>query len=178
MSEDTFNKNGFYAFIFCMVFTFVFFVWVAFMQPGIDLKEIPQTEKGDSTLAVATKEAIDVSTVANPWVESDDMIAHGKAVYSVNCAICHGAGGAGDGPAGKALNPPPRNLIEGKWNVGGDRIALYKTLQLGIEGTSMAAFAHVPKNDRWAMVHYVRSITENKIEDKDAEVEEFAKSAE
>ena len=42
----------------------------------------------------------------------------------------------------------------------------------------MAAFAHIPKNDRWAMVHFIRSISKNKVNDEDAEVEEFAKTAE
>ena len=84
----------------------------------------------------------------------------------------------GDGAAGKALNPPPRNLVEGGWKVGGDRVALFKTLQLGIEGTSMAAFGHIPKNDRWAMVHFIRSITKDKTKDDDTKVEEFAKTAE
>ena len=29
-----------------------------------------------------------------------------KAVYEKQCASCHGAGGKGDGPAGKFLKPP------------------------------------------------------------------------
>ncbi len=33
----------------------------------------------------------------------------GKGVYVQRCALCHGESGKGDGPAGKALNPPPRN---------------------------------------------------------------------
>ena len=42
----------------------------------------------------------------------------------------------------------------------------------------MAAFGHLPKVDRWAMVHWIRSITKNKKNLSDKEVEEFAKSAE
>lgn len=40
---------------------------------------------------------------ASQMVRADD----GKAVFDKNCALCHGAGGKGDGPAGKALKPPP-----------------------------------------------------------------------
>ena len=31
----------------------------------------------------------------------------GKGAYDSRCAFCHGKGGKGDGPAGKALKPPP-----------------------------------------------------------------------
>ncbi len=33
----------------------------------------------------------------------------GKQLYGQFCATCHGTGGKGDGPAGSALNPPPRD---------------------------------------------------------------------
>lgn len=44
-------------------------------------------------------------------------IERGRAVYSRLCAFCHGADGAGDGPAAGYLNPPPRDFTLGlyKW---------------------------------------------------------------
>jgi len=46
----------------------------------------------------------------NPLKASADNLAAGKALFSQNCAVCHGAKGAGDGEGGKALNPPPGDL--------------------------------------------------------------------
>src|SRR5262249_33503707 len=41
----------------------------------------------------------------------------GKGLYASRCAFCHGASGAGDGPAGKALKPPPTNFtLAAYWN--------------------------------------------------------------
>lgn len=46
----------------------------------------------------------------NPVKGNADAIAKGKADYVALCQTCHGATGAGDGPAGAALNPKPAAL--------------------------------------------------------------------
>ncbi|MEO0335513.1 MAG: cytochrome c [Pseudomonadota bacterium] len=185
-TEDSYNRGGFYAFIFSMGFSLLFFVYIAFVHPGVDLKEIPESEmQAEQTLAdggdapaEGQAKKVDVSNVKDPWMSSEDLIAHGSAVYKTNCAICHGAKGLGDGMAGKGLNPPPRNLVEGGWKNGGTRIALYETLQKGLEGTSMAAFGHLPKVDRWALVHWIQSVSKDVAKDDDSKVAAFAKGAE
>ncbi|NQZ01010.1 MAG: c-type cytochrome [Bdellovibrionales bacterium] len=184
-SEDTYNKGGFYAFLFSMGFSLLFFVYIAFVHPGVDLKEIPESEmQAEQTLAEGGEaeaepaKKVDVSNVKEPWLTSEDLVAHGATVYKTNCAICHGDKGLGDGMAGKGLNPPPRNLVEGGWKNGGSRIALYETLQKGLEGTSMAAFGHLPKVDRWALVHWIQSVSKDVTPDEDSKVAAFAKGAE
>jgi len=39
----------------------------------------------------------------------------GAALYAANCASCHGAAGAGDGPAGAALVPRPARHDDGAY---------------------------------------------------------------
>ena len=41
--------------------------------------------------------------------------AKGKAIFTANCASCHGDGGKGDGPVGAALNPHPRDFTKGEF---------------------------------------------------------------
>lgn len=176
--EDQYNKGGLIALVFSVGFCLLFFGYISFIHPGVDLKEIPEEVPGAEQVMATTEEAdVDVSKVTNPWVSSPEMVAHGKKVYATNCALCHGSEGKGDGVAGKALQPPPRNLVEGGWKQGGTSIDLFKTLQTGIPGTSMAPFQHLPTVDRWSLVHFIRSITKDKPADDDAKVEEFAKSA-
>lgn len=41
-------------------------------------------------------------------------------VWSTRCALCHGAGGKGDGPAAGPLNPKPRDMTDKKWQASVD----------------------------------------------------------
>lgn len=182
MSHDrgSYNSSGFKIFAFSMLFSLCFFIYVGFLHESIDLKEVPEevvttdpTQPGETT---ALPE-VDVSDVTNPWVESGDMIARGQKVFKQACALCHGDMGMGDGVAGRSLPEKPRDFVEGKWKSEGTAEALYKIIKDG-QGQFMASFSHLPKNDRWALVHYIRSITKNKVEDDPTQLEAFGQRAE
>src|SRR5690606_12048569 len=99
-----------------------------------------------------------------------------KKVFANNCAVCHGNGGEGDGPAGMSLIPKPRNLVEGGWSKGGTSMALFKTVSEGMPGTSMAAFGHIPLADRWALVQFISPITKDKPTDNASTIAKIAKT--
>jgi mono/diheme cytochrome c family protein len=42
----------------------------------------------------------------------------GKVKFQQLCAVCHGATGAGDGPAAAGLNPKPRTFGDAEWQAG------------------------------------------------------------
>lgn len=41
----------------------------------------------------------------------------GADVYAARCAVCHGSGGAGDGPLAPEVMPPPRNFVRGSFRL-------------------------------------------------------------
>lgn len=174
-SDDKYNHAGMIAFFFSMVFVFAFFFYIVAIHKGIDLQqnEVDPHAPGAENAAPA----FDINKVAEPWVSSPEIVAYGQKFYKTNCAICHGPEGKGDGPSAAGINPKPRNLVEGKWTQGEGAIAHFKSITNGITGSSMASFAHFKPADRWALVHYIESITENKSKDDPAKVAEFAKSA-
>lgn len=65
----------------------------------------PATGSTPSTSA----EAPATETPADAAAPVADEAKLGAQVYSARCALCHGAGGQGDGPASAGLNPKPRN---------------------------------------------------------------------
>ncbi len=177
MSEikDEYNRGGMLAFAFCMAFVLSFFFYLVFVNKGVDLGENvrdPQAQTGEQA-----KPQFEIDKVAEPWVSTPELVEYGHKFFSTNCAMCHGNEGKGDGPAGQALNPKPRNLVEGKWTQGEGIISHFKVLQNGIQGSSMAAYGHFKPADRWAVLHYIESITTNKSKDDAAKVAEFAKAA-
>ncbi|MCS6985120.1 MAG: c-type cytochrome [Leptospiraceae bacterium] len=84
------------------------------------------------------EEAAPQATVAQP----SDPLALGKEVYMGKgaCFTCHGNEGKGDGPAGAALKPKPRNFAEAKWKYGTELEKVKNTIAKGSPGTSMAAY--------------------------------------
>ncbi len=89
-----------------------------------------------------------------------ELVEQGKVAFGKYCAACHGAKGEGDGPASKALKPPPRNLVTQP--VQGGAPEVFQVLGTGVKGTAMIPFKHLSETDRWALAHYVASLEQKK----------------
>lgn len=168
-TKSPYNLFGFYSFLFTIVFSSAWVIYFLLIQNSIDLGELDDTSAQTSKVA-----SLSSQDQTKPWVFTEAFVTHGSKIYKAQCALCHGAKGLGDGTPG--LVPPPRNLVKGKWTQGGSSKALFVTLQKGIAGSAMVSFKHLPVVDRWALVHYIRAITKNKIPDNIKELEEFAKN--
>jgi len=82
-----------------------------------------------------------------------------QAIYAKNCTMCHGVAGKGDGPAGKALKPPPgdfKTSLAGKSDA--DLTALIKDGSK-VEGKKHAAFGGKVADDQIAgLVKYIKEL--------------------
>ena len=164
-----YNKYGFFLLLFATFFSTAWIIYLSFSKSSIDLGEFEETKATQPEIAGEQK----VATAL--WIASEALVKQGSTLFKTHCAVCHGPKGLGDGTPG--LVPPPRNLVEGKWKKGGSAKELFTTLQNGIEGSSMVSFKHLSKEDRWALVHYIQSITKQKVVDDAKTLEKFAKTA-
>lgn len=164
-----YNKSGLFVLLTTVIGSCIWIIWLVYGVKPIDLGEMQPAHK---TIAKVPKDL-----TQKVWVSHSTWVQKGKTVYQTYCATCHGQKGLGDGPAGKALKPLPRNLVEGKWTQGGSSIKLYQTITNGIQGTAMVAFSYLAKEERWSLVHYIRSITKNEVKDDLQKLEDFAKTA-
>ena len=93
---------------------------------------------------------------ANPIVPTSESVARGKLIYLANCASCHGADGAGDGPEGSGMLPAPGAI--GLSVTGMTDPQLQYLVTNGLAGTKMPSFATtLSENERWDLVNYLHS---------------------
>lgn len=94
-------------------------------------------------------------------------LALGKQVYErMQCALCHGQTGAGDGPQVPLLKDSfgfparPRDFNTGLFRGGHTGRDLYLRILTGLSGTPMVPYGDdvMTPQERWALVHYIQSL--------------------
>ncbi|RME42286.1 MAG: hypothetical protein D6791_18120, partial [Chloroflexi bacterium] len=95
----------------------------------------------------------------NPFPPNAASLEVGRQVYEQNCLSCHGATGRGDGPAGKALNPPPADLVV---HVPlHPEVDLFRMINLGVPGTAMPPMEEkLTEDDIWHVINYIQTFVE------------------
>ena len=90
---------------------------------------------------------------------------HGQELFTANCAVCHGPGGHGDGPAAANLEDdagrpaPPADLTTGLWKSGRTPADLFRTLTTGFDGTPMPSFGEtLSADERWDLVSFLLTL--------------------
>lgn len=108
-----------------------------------------------------------VAEVATMTLKIDaGLAAKGREIYmgAGTCNTCHGDNADGQGPAGAALDPKPRNLLaKAEYKYGTSDAAIYRTVEYGVPGTGMAAMGleqggTLSPEEVQAVVAYVKSV--------------------
>jgi mono/diheme cytochrome c family protein len=94
-----------------------------------------------------------------PVTPTEASLARGQALFAQYCAVCHGQEGRGDGPAGKAMTPPPANFLDiphsGIYGPG----EKFWIIGNGSPETGMPGFAsQLEPLDRWHLVNVILSL--------------------
>lgn len=102
----------------------------------------------------------EAAELENPVEATDSSTEAGAALFSANCAICHGVEGRGDGPSAEALDPPPPDLHADHVQVLTDG-ELFWVITHGVEDTGMPPWEDVlAEEERWHVVNFIRSFAE------------------
>lgn len=112
------------------------------------------------------------------WFSEPDELSRranrGHALFISMCAPCHGASGAGDGPAatnslidvwGQQVFPADLRLPQIR--SGPKRRDIYKVLVTGLNGTPMPSFAEsTTEQERWELVAFIERLRRDQAKDR------------
>jgi mono/diheme cytochrome c family protein len=101
----------------------------------------------------ATLDSI-AALVTNPTPVSAGSLANGRMHYQINCAVCHGSTGAGDGTASKyGMIPMPLTTDVTKGRSDGYLFAIMRNGR-----GAMPSYNRIEEPDRWDVVNYLRAL--------------------
>jgi mono/diheme cytochrome c family protein len=91
----------------------------------------------------------------NPLPNDHETLMRGQKIYNIYCITCHGPRGHGDGPVVNPF-PIPKSLQSEdmlKWGDG----HIYYVITKG-QGVMPSYAQQVQREDRWAVIHYIRAL--------------------
>jgi len=97
---------------------------------------------------------------------SADALQRGRLVYEVNCAVCHGVSGDGNGMASHMFRAQPRDFRRGLFKFRSTPSGslptdddLLRTVTEGLRWTGMVGRPDLSEADRRAVVAYVKTLS-------------------
>jgi mono/diheme cytochrome c family protein len=95
-------------------------------------------------------------TLPNPIAATPESLARGKYFYEINCKVCHGESGRGDGPVGKKFTDPSPVDLNDEYTQDQADGQLFFTLTRGRVAMPFYRDALSPE-ERWDVVNYVKN---------------------
>ncbi len=106
----------------------------------------------------------ETATGRETGASSDELLARGRQLYGIRCAICHGMSGSGNGPASLFMETPPRDFtrLTFKFRKSSQSfpsdLDLFRSITAGFPAYGMPSFRYLSDDDRWSLVYYVKML--------------------
>lgn len=124
------------------------------LQRGVLEKRNP--EEISRTAKALAEKVVRLTQLNTEPVHKVDL-SQGKLSFEQNCSQCHGLQGQGDGPASGNFDPPPTKFTDPKLK-DSTPFHFFNVIRLGLPGTAMAAFDHLPEEEVWNIAYYVHQL--------------------
>jgi len=132
--------------------------WVSFMgiHPSFKPMEDPLPVPARSIPIEGPISIPNMGAPENP-VKSDAVsLARGRELYMINCQMCHGPLGLGNGPIAASIVNPPANFTLPVTQSKSDG-ALFLTISNGVLGRMPPMNENLTVRDRWDLVNFIRT---------------------
>jgi len=135
-------------------------------QQSFKAQEPPRLSPPEGAVPITGREVDldfqEADQTANPLPRTQEVLERGAELFRVNCSMCHGSGGRGDGPVGDRLVADgyarPPDLLAAATQDRSDG-SMFWIISNGV--VVMPQFnLLLPEDDRWAIVQYLRFLAE------------------
>ncbi len=135
------------------------FNWITFMQVQTNFQplEDPQVVMTQTIPVEGDAYSLILGVPPNPVVSDTVSIQRGSELFTINCVLCHGTGGKGDGPVASHLENKPFDLTSfpiHSFTDGG----IFFTISTGVPEKMPALNENLTVQQRWDVVNYVRTL--------------------
>ena len=133
--------------------------WISFMeiQPSFKPMEDPLPVPPDSIPIEGAAYIPGMGSPVNP-VEADDVsVKRGSELFLINCVMCHGEEGMGDGVIGTFFTNKPANLTAANVQTLSDG-AIFLVISNGVEGRMPTLNENFNVRERWDLVNFIRTL--------------------
>jgi len=92
-------------------------------------------------------------------LRSPQAIAHGRELFTQNCALCHGEHADGRGRRAAGFARPPANFTDPGWRARTSPRRAFFVIREGLRGTPMPSWKALSEDECWDLVAYVLSVS-------------------
>jgi mono/diheme cytochrome c family protein len=133
--------------------------WPSFMeiQPSFRAMENPLPVAEHSIPIEGAISIPGMGAPENPTEADEASLTRGKELYTINCQMCHGEGGAGNGPIAALLLNRPANFTTEVVQSKSDG-SFFLTISNGIDGRMPALNENLTVSERWDVVNFLRTL--------------------
>ena len=133
--------------------------WISFMeiQPSFKPMENPLPVPVDSIPIEGAAYIPGMGAPVNPVTADDVSLQRGAQLFKINCVICHGSAGKGDGVVGTFFEKKPANLTDPAVQNLSDG-AIFLAVSNGVTGRMPALNENLTVRDRWDVVNFIRTL--------------------
>ncbi len=133
--------------------------WMSFMelQPSFKPMENPLPVPERSIPIEGPVSIPNMGAPENPVPADEVSVSRGAELFHINCQMCHGPNGEGNGPIAAAIVNKPANLTSAVTQSKSDG-ALFLTITNGVAGRMPAMNENFFVRDRWDLVNFIRTL--------------------
>lgn len=129
------------------------------LQPSIDYQEGPRLLPPEGAIPIQGKTMVLDALPTNPIPADEVSLQRGAILYSIHCALCHGASGQGDGPLAAYYTGRPPSDLTGRNIAAQFDGTLFRTVSQGF-GQMPALAENLTPRERWDVINHLRTLEE------------------